>query len=630
MGMEPIGVFCRRLFAVLLLGPGMCVAANVTTQHSDNFRTGWNWQETALTPAVLTSGAFANLVNIAVDEQVDAQPLVLSNQGINGGPAVATVVYVATENNSVYAIDAATGAILAATNLEPAFPVSTLSNGSCGNNSSVVGIQSTPVIDVTAGTLYVVTTVGSGNPVYHLHALSTGTLTDKVAPLTIANPSANSVNRQRSALTLFNGGVLIPFSSFCDHSPSTGFVTYANMTGSPASQVALRTSTNFLASVWMSGGGPAVSGNSIYFTTGNGSTSGPYPPSIADDNLAESLVQLQGSAGVPLSLAYASQFTPVNYASLDAGDTDFGAGSVLIIPQGAPASIVDGSTAGQFVTAVGKDANLYVNGLALGPSYVQDQSVGAGCDCVYSYFTGSDAVGHVAMSAGTTLGLYNVSASGLTLATSAAVATGTRTNGFSTSVSSNGTQAGTGIIWAVSGPTSAPLAPLILNAYDAGNLQLLFARIVGAWPNTGGNANVIPVVANGKVLIGNYKQLSIWGSTGDLVDTPTMVAACGIPGFEKGICGSMTPATTSNGYTYQYFTTQGVPRMGTFVGKFSVSGFSSDPGSAWLMEAICGGSGLTQTAGFTYTYSAGTATWNGSSGGKFPLGATLSCNIVHK
>lgn len=629
MGTESVWSRRRRL-ACLLLVPGVCLAANVTTSHYDNFRSGWNWQETGLTPAVLQSGVFGNLSNVAVDEQIDAQPLVLSNQSINGSPAVATVVYVATENNTVYAIDAATGTILASNHLETAFPVSTLSNGSCDNNSSVAGIGSTPVIDATAGTLYVVTTVGSGNPVFHLHALSVSTLADKVTPLTIANPSASSVNRQRAALTLFNGGVLIPFSSFCDHGPSTGFVTYANMNASPAAQVAFRTSTNLRASVWMSGAGPLVSGNFIYFTTGNGSTSGPYPPSIANQNLAESVVELQGSTGVPLSLSYVSQFTPTNFANLDLHDTDFGAGGVLMIPQGAPASIVDETTAGQFVAAVGKAGSLYVNGLGLGSTYVQDVSVGGGCDCIYSYFTGSDSTGHVAMSAGETLGLYNVSSGGVTLSTSATVATGIRTNGFSTSVSSNGTQAGTGIIWVMSGPTSAPLAPLILSVYNASNLQLLYSSIVGAWPNTGGNANVVPVVANGKLLIASYKQLSIWGNTGAISDTPTMVSGCGISGFEKGICGSLTPGTTSNGYTYQLFTTQGVPRAGTFVGKFSVSGFASDPGSAWLTEALCGGQGISQHAGVTYTYSAGTATWSGSSGGEFPRQATLACTIVHK
>jgi len=227
----------------------VCLAGNVTTRSYDNFRTGWNWQETTLTPAVLQSGRFTQLASAWLDDQVDAQPLVLSNQNVNG-TVFATVVYVATENNSVFAFDGSTGTMLAKVTLEPFVPSSSIG---CGNNGQAIGINSTPVIDAAHGTLYVVTATPSGSyPAYHLHALDVSTLKDKTTPQLIA-PSGVSLltNRQRAALTLFNGGVLIPFTSFCDHNPGSTFGTlvYANMTATAAF---VTTPTN-LATIWMSG-----------------------------------------------------------------------------------------------------------------------------------------------------------------------------------------------------------------------------------------------------------------------------------------------------------------------------------------------------------------------------------------
>ena len=80
------------------------LAANVTTNHNDNFRTGWNPQETVLTAANVNSTTFSLTAIVPLTAQVDAQPLVLSNQNVNG-TVYATVVYVATEDNTVYAID---------------------------------------------------------------------------------------------------------------------------------------------------------------------------------------------------------------------------------------------------------------------------------------------------------------------------------------------------------------------------------------------------------------------------------------------------------------------------------------------------------------------------------------------
>src|SRR5262249_43381441 len=153
-------------------------AAAITTYHYDNARTGWNKVETILTPANV--GNLRLLTTVALDGQVDAQPLLVSGVTIGGGRH--DVLYVATENDTIYAISAATGAILLQQHLGRPVPQSALP-GRCNNNSAVVGINSTPVIDRASNTLHVmVYSYEHNTPVYRLHALKLGTLHDKVTP----------------------------------------------------------------------------------------------------------------------------------------------------------------------------------------------------------------------------------------------------------------------------------------------------------------------------------------------------------------------------------------------------------------------------------------------------------------
>jgi hypothetical protein len=82
--------------------------------------------------------------------------------------------------------------------------------------------------------------------------------------------------------------------------------------------------------------------------------------------------------------------------------------------------------------------------------------------------------------------------------------------GFFTSTSGLGSSA---IIWAV--PRANNNNQVYLYAFSQtvsnGTLTQLFKFLAGAWPNVGANSNIVPVVANGRVYVASYKQLSVFG-----------------------------------------------------------------------------------------------------------------------
>src|SRR6202167_4979271 len=86
--------------------PPPVVGPSVTTWQFDNERSGLNAQETALTPQTVTPQPFGKLFSYPVDGYIYAQPLLVSGLTING--ATHDVVFVATENDSIYAFDADT------------------------------------------------------------------------------------------------------------------------------------------------------------------------------------------------------------------------------------------------------------------------------------------------------------------------------------------------------------------------------------------------------------------------------------------------------------------------------------------------------------------------------------------
>jgi len=338
---------------------------SVTTYHDDNLRTGWNGRETALTPSAVRGGDFKLISAATVDDQVDAQPLPVSHVSI-AGRGVHDVIYLATEGNSVYAIDAATGEELLHKRLGAPVGFRSLP-GQCDNNGPNVGIDSTPVIDPSSNTMYAVAyAMESGVPTFRIHALDLSTLADKVQPTAVAasavlNDGATyefsaASDRQRSALLLSHGNVYAGFGSFCDQSQSTarGWVLgwQANsLSPLPGNHLnnALAHSSNdaFLTGVWMSGYSLAADdGGDVYFATSNSDYSGTSYSAVT--NLSESVVELSSDLR-----AVKSYFSPPGVGEMDRWDGDLGAGGVMLLPK-------QRGSLSSFAETAGKSGILYL------------------------------------------------------------------------------------------------------------------------------------------------------------------------------------------------------------------------------------------------------------------------------
>ena len=317
-------------------GPGTSsptpASVSITTWHVDNNRSGLNSQETALTPATVGAQSFGKLFSYLTDGYAYAEPLLIS--GVSIGGTTHNVLYVATENDSVYAFDAdnyGSGA--------PLWHVSLLQSGETplsGAIQPVQGVTSTPVIDPKTNTLYVVSAqTSTANPhTFRLHALDITSGAEKFGGPVVIQASLPGTGDggttdtlttscvQRAALLLANGNIYIGFGGcvrgwLLAYSASTlaqvgVFTSSPNLNGE---------NTNASAGgIWMGGGGPvADSAGNVYVVTGNG----PWDGQTA---YGDSILKFSPT------LQLEDYFTPDDYQYMDCNDDDLGSGGLLLIP----------------------------------------------------------------------------------------------------------------------------------------------------------------------------------------------------------------------------------------------------------------------------------------------------------
>jgi hypothetical protein len=514
--------------------------------RNDNFRTGQNLAESVLTPSNVSNVALFGLVfTDSIDAAAYAQPLYVPNVAI---PNLGThnVVYVATENDSVYAFDAdQPGPPLWQTSfIDPAHGVTAVpaSDIGCGDLVPIIGITATPVIDPTTGTLYVVSKVKLSPGTYQqqLHALDITTGFEQPnSPVTIAAKAPGTaqdsskgtisfnplLQHDRPALTLANGVVYLSFASHCDIGPYHGWILgYDEKT--LAQEVVYNTTPNGTdGGIWQSGCGPGVDTNGdLIAITGNGTFETGVPIDYGD-----SFLRLTPNGG---TMTVSSSFTPLNEMLLDDEDLDMGSGGNLLLP-------VQPGPNPDLMIGAGKVGTLYlVNRDSMGgfnaskDQMVQElPSAVGGMFSTPAYWQGT--VPNVGLQNMVyTIGVNDqpkmfVISNGLLQTPPASTAVNTfGFPGASPVISANGTSGG--ILWAIDSSAYGSAGPAVLHAFDATNLQNeLYHSSQFVADNPGPAVKfTVPTVANGSVYVGTQTHLAVFGlfAGGRGAPTPTATA----------------------------------------------------------------------------------------------------------
>jgi hypothetical protein len=501
---------------------------DVLTYHNDTMRTGQNLTETVLTPTDVNSSTFGLVRQLAADGHVDAAPLVASNVTINA--ASHNVVYVATENDSVYAYDADTGTLLKSVSLLGSGETASDDRG-CSQDGPVIGITATPVIDRSAGpngTIFVVAMSkdSAGSYYQRLHALDLATLADRITPVTVQATYPGTAYgagghvafvpgqyTERGALLLAQGQIFTVWASHCDDGNYNGWVIAYNETALTQTQVLNLTPNGNQGGIWDVAGVAADSSGALYTLMGNGLfdttlTAGGLPTRGDYGNAA---VKFSLSGG---SLAVSDYFTMWDTTSESSGDVDLGSGSPLLLPDQTDAS---GATR-QLMLAEGKDTNLYLldrtnlgkyNGNNASSDTIYQELDGALSSGVFSapvYFNGSIYFANV----GGTLKQYALTEARLPSSPTSQSSASFAYPGASPSISANG--ASGAIVWAVESNSSNAA---VLHAYNPANLAAEYynsTQAAGGRDAFGnGNKFITPVVAHGKVFIGTPSGVAVFG-----------------------------------------------------------------------------------------------------------------------
>ena len=505
----------------------LCAQPAVLTWHNDNARSGQILDETLLQPANVNSTTFGRLFTLTVDGNVDAEPLYVP--AVNFSGTVHNVLIVATENDSVYAFDADTGAQLwQATMLLPGETTSEPVYG-CGQVYPQIGVTSTPVIVPTAGPNGVVYVVAmskdsQGDYIQRLHALDLVTKAELFGgPVTIQasypgtgdNSSGGNVifepkaYKERAALLLLNGTVYTSWASHCDIQPYTGWVIgYDHLSLQQVSVINL-TPNGAEGAIWGSGAGPAADASGyVYLLMANGSFDTTLNmqgfPEYGD--YGNAFMKISTAGGV---LSVADYFAMDNDVSEDNGDVDLGSGGAMLLPPLQDSQLNTRSLA----VGAGKDGHMYVVDTsnmgkfnASSNTQIYQDLPGALPGGIWSapaWFNGSVYYGSV----GNHIQAFPF-ANGSFSASPDTTSESFGYPGATPSISANGSS--NGIVWALENTS-----PAVLHAYRADDLstELYNSNQAAGGRDQFGNGNkfITPLIANGKVYAGEAGTVGVFG-----------------------------------------------------------------------------------------------------------------------
>ena len=506
--------------------PPLIGFTGVLTYHNDNRRSGLNPNEITLTLQNVNSASFGKLFAVTTDGKVDAQPLYAPNISIPG-MGTHNVLFVASEHDTVYALDADSGSSL--------WQVKVLKSGEtpsdnrgCSQVTPEIGITATPVIDLSAGphgTIYVVAMSkdASSNYYQRLHALDITTGAEQFGgPVEVAakypgtgdNGQGGYVTfdpkqyKERPGLLLLNHSVYTFWSSHCDFRPYTGWIISYNENTLAQKSVLNITPNGNEGAIWAAGAGPAAdSTGHIYFLVANGTFETTLDKNAfpVNGDYGNAFIRLSTTNG---KLGVADYFNMYNTVQESNVDEDLGSGGAMVLP-----NILDSSgVVHHLAIGAGKDQNIYlVNRDNMGKfnpnnnNQIYQELPGALAGSVYSipafwkkrvyYGAVGDAIRAFAFDSSAMLNANPVAKS----------ATVFGYPGTTPSISGN-TNA---IVWATENSS-----PAVLHAYNAKTLVELYNS--NQAPNGrdhfgDGNKFITPTIANGKVYVGTTNSVGVFG-----------------------------------------------------------------------------------------------------------------------
>jgi outer membrane protein assembly factor BamB len=634
----------------LLVGVGVPAMAqvNVYTRSYDTSRTGANLQETVLTPANVNPTNFGKLWTFHTDGEIFAQPLYVSNLTIAGGTH--NVVFVASMLNTVYALDADTGAQLWSQNFGSPINPQSVQNQQNISYATGLGILGTPVIDPATNIMYFVSgsqpASGAAQYSFNLNAIEIATglpvsgspvaiaatysTADLTAPLVFSAQTQNP----RPGLALANGNVYLAFASHNDIAPYNGWVLAYSASTLAQTAVYSDTTTGTLGGIWNSGQAPTIdAAGNLYISTGNGSF-GATP---------NKLVQT-GNSFIKLSptLQLLDYFTPYNSAAMNSGDMDLGSSGLLLIPNT------------NYLLGGGKQGVLYlVDTTAMGEFNASSDNVRQEFQAIYgvgtSHIHGGAVYFNSAVNGPTTYvwgendvlrGFpFNATTGLLTttpFATSTMTAPATNNDGAMPggflSISANGSS--NGIVWAstpYNGDAANQNVQGVLYAFNADTLSPLWSdKTNDARDEIGIFAKYVPpVVANGKVYVPNFGPVGNTDGSGNLVaygllnQLPPLTVTANNATRAYGaanptLSGTVTGAQTGDTFTESFTTTA---TTASAVGSYPIVPSVTGTNLANYTVTVVNGA-LTVTAAATTTTL--TAPVSAASGASETLTATVA------
>jgi len=462
--------------------------------HHDPLGSGVDTSGTDLTPASVA------WTSAALDGRIFGEPLVEAGR-----------VVVATENDTVYALNPDTGAVTWSTHVGTAVPSRHLP---CGDISPVVGITGTPVIDPTRSEVFAVSDELAGSSAQHYLVgldLATGAVLLHQA---ISLPGSDQLAQlQRTGLTLDDGNVVAGFGGNAgDCGNYHGWVVSVPEGGGTEQSFEVASAPgDSQGAVWMGGAAPIVdtSGN-IWVATGNSAFS---TSSDTYDN-SDGVIELNSA------LVEQQFFAPSSWYTDNGSDLDLGSSSPVLLGSG-------------LVFQAGKSQTAYVmSNASLGG--VGGQLASAGSYCGADVDGGSAVVGDI---------VYTPCEGGVVKTQVAPGSPPTITSVWQTSTGSGGPPivAG-GLVWTIN-PGNGQLSGLDTSTGDASQTFAL-----------GSEANhfATPSVADGLLLAASTNRIHAFDGPAGLPPPAFHITTTSLPNATRGVGYSVQLAATGGATPYKW------------------------------------------------------------------------------